>query len=109
MSTVDEWAKREAEERYPPEHYYGNLDECDAAQEAGSWGINRLAALLLSDEAVEAGEAEQMNHARNIVFDGGCACGEPFPLTLAGIRAHDVHVMRAALTAALTKITEDKE
>jgi len=85
---VDEGAKREAEKRWPPEHYYGNLDECDAAQEAGAWGITHLAALLLSDEPVEAA-------AKAHAFSPG------------GVYSNEA--MRAALTAALTKITEDKE
>ena len=87
MSTVDEWAKREAEERYhAPRMHVGTASEREVV--AGAWGITHLAALLLSDEAVEAAHAKLFRSDVN-------------PVTM--------RVVRAALEAALTKITEDKE
>jgi len=68
--------------------------------------IDTLGALL-SDEAVEAAEDEQYRHGRDLVFGGGCACGEPFPLTRQGIRAHDLHVARAAIQAAIDAVTKE--
>jgi hypothetical protein len=88
MTTVDEWARREAERRYPPEHYYGNLDQCDAAQEAGAWGINRLAALLLSDKVARAMSDSVLAETGELFRD---------------------YVMRTAMQAVLTKITEGEE
>jgi hypothetical protein len=95
MVDVSEWARREAEKRYPQEHYYGNLDECEAAQEAGKWGIERLAALLLSDEAVSA-LAEKF-------YDAETGTVGRYPTTW--YRAAWENTARAALLAAVSAVT----
>ena len=53
MVDVSEWAKREAKARFDgPTMHVGTASDRELA--AGQWGIEHLAALLLSDEAVEA-------------------------------------------------------
>lgn len=114
--SVDDWARREAERRYPAlvrgederyDDFDARLNERDVAADAFADGIVRAFDALLSDEAVEAAEDEQYRHGRDLVFGGGCACGEPFPLMRQGIRAHDLHVIRAALQAAIDAVTKE--
>jgi len=96
--TVEDWAKREARKIHP------NLPDYRVGFQHG---VGYFADALLSDEAVEAAEAEQYKHRRDLASAGECACGEPFPLTRNGIRAHDVHVARAALQAAIEAVTKE--
>ena len=95
--SVDDWARQEAASVYL----------CKENREAHASGIVHAFDALLSDEAVEAAEDEQYRHGRDLVFGGGCACGEPFPLTRQGIRAHDLHVARAAIQAAIDSVTKE--
>lgn len=101
--SVEGWARREAD-RIRRED--GATLTYDMEEDAFAAGIVHAFDALLSDEAVSSAEAEMMKHGRDLVLGGGCACGESFPLTRDGIRAHDIHVMRAALQAAVRVVTE---
>lgn len=90
MSTVDEWAKREAEKRWPDAVQGATTFRLDTERQAYMQGLLDLAALLLSDEAVEAAAVDLR-----------------VKMTTTTDTFEDCY--RAALTAALTKITEDKE
>lgn len=91
MSTVDEWAKREAEKRVT--RLRDEVREVGPREQASiEWAFNRMAALLLSDEAVKA---------------AALAIWEYEPKRYE--KSWEYGPMRAALSAALTKITEDKE
>jgi len=92
MSTVDEWAKRTANIAQFP-----TASNSERAFYGAGFlhGASDLAALLLSDEAVEAAANKLLGWAG---------------LTESESRRPDyIADVRAALTAALTKITEDKE
>ncbi len=88
MRPVEElWAKREAEKRWPDEYSQGPNRATALNRQGAEWMAGHLAALLLSDEAVEAASA--------VLAD-----------------SHDVGTTdctRRALQAALTKITEEKK
>jgi hypothetical protein len=92
MTDVSEWARREAVNPHmpPPNPEW---------QGGAVWVAERMAALLLSDEVVEA--AAQAQSAKAV--DGLWADQSE------GRRIACRRDARAALTAALTKITEDKE
>ncbi len=122
MSTVEEWAKREAEKRWPVRLPYNALFERWVAKREGYRdGANHLAALLLSDEAREAVAIELASHVDLIDWDserrdtGGiqCSCRKWKAGPGAdGVRPRagwQLHLSKAVLLAALTKITEDKE
>jgi hypothetical protein len=83
MSTVDEWAKREAEVTFG----VSSGPMVMALRGGFSDGVSHLAALLLSDEAVRAGVAALDRNNFSINETG----------------------FRLAVEAALTKIKEDKE
>jgi hypothetical protein len=84
MTDVSEWAKREAVNPHmpPPNPEW---------QGGAVWVAERMAALLLSDEAVEAALRGALD-----AIDDYDQWATPT-------------MIRAALTAALTKITEDNE
>jgi hypothetical protein len=91
MSTVNEWAKREAENRLSGDFGpHGAL-----ARVSFVAGADTLAALLLSDEAVQAA----------IVSIRGMG---PDTLDREPAESWEVADARRILQAALTKITEDK-
>jgi hypothetical protein len=89
MSTADEWAKREALREYGASSNLGSVNLRDAFIE----GVDALAALLLSDEAVEVLASRELGWN--------------------DLWADERDVIRARVRqdfqAVLTKITEDKE
>jgi hypothetical protein len=96
MSTVDEWAKREAEREYPDAVDGSTTFRLDTERQVYMEGLLAVAALLLSDEAVEAAA---LSGWHPVVWSDVSEV----------VRESERTRARAALTAALTKITEDKE
>ena len=90
MSNVEEWARKVSRRSYPNLAGYG-VGFRD--------GAKHLAALLLSDEAVEQGSARFWEIFTEAVQ------GQPSNLAA----EHSRTAFRAALQAALDKITEGKE
>ena len=88
MTDLSEWAKREAENRYPTSWEDRGRTDRDNERDAFEEGVDALAALLLSYEACEAA-------ARRL-----------FP---EGVWKYWIDEARAALRAALAAITEEKE
>lgn len=115
MSTVDEWADRYFCREFPLE-----LDT-PTHKAFFATGADTLAALLLSDEAVEAVAKELASHVDLIDWDserrdtGGiqCSCrkwrAEPGADGVRPRAGWHLHLSKAVLQAALTKITEDNE
>jgi hypothetical protein len=101
MSTVDEWAKREAVGSIQP-------DMTDAERAFWIAGqvvrAKRMAALLLSDEAVEAAARVLFEESQELDQDN--SWDDALPDDWRGVWLYQA---REILTAALTKITEDNE
>lgn len=92
--SVDDWARDQAEKRYPATWQDRGRTDRDDERDAFKEGVSALADALLSDEAMEAAARQYWalpNWERLTKFD----------------RARQVVFMRAALQAAVDAVTKE--
>lgn len=107
--TVEDWARAEAEKRYPAIRTSGNLAWPDSFRDVYAAGLTDLAERMLSDEAIEAHIEAQKRHDLEYHYDSGlvlgCSCGKGRTPVFRNNNAAYQHVARAAIEAALAVAT----
>lgn len=109
--SVDDWARREAEKRYPMGHLNagetGSVGNRAYIHEGAVWMAGHALSALLSDEAAEALLDAQQLHTRS-PHTGTCVCDPVlrYPFTNDGALAHEKHAALRALQAAIDAVTK---
>jgi hypothetical protein len=100
--SVEDWAREQARENRP-------FKITPAEATVWEWGhfegIVEAFSALLSDEAITAAAEAQRMHPRQFPGDP-CACGEWFGSGQDETDKWEIHVMRAALQAAVDAVTK---
>jgi len=97
--SVEDWARRKAVSRMD---IAPDMTPAEASE--FSWGIVHAFSALLSDEAITAAAEAQRMHPRQFPGDP-CTCGEWFGSGQDETDKWEIHVMRAALQAAVDAVT----